>query len=122
MTKLTTAEVAGNIMLMTLINSPNAMKSKALERVLAEIPSGAAARAKICDVKVSVNGVDLDFADFADFVNRQLDTLVTGAARDLVKELLGSRIQDLTDRYDAALRELTFGVEREAIRLLKRAP
>jgi hypothetical protein len=125
MTKLTTAQVGNNVMLMTLVSSPKAEKSEALERIMANNPVGFKEHDEVYDVRVSINGIDLEFKDFAEEVNRQLDTLLAEAARDLVKELIGTRIQDLTERYDAALLELTDAVESEAARLLgagKRAP
>lgn len=102
MTTLTTRQVTEHPFLLTLLSSKRARKrSKLLDLVMAAAatrPDGE----KTYDVKVSVNGIDLDFTDFTDNVVNQLDEMLMRAARKLLDEQFTDRFREVSEKlYDA---------------------
>ena len=89
MTKLSTREVTDSVMLMNMIGATRNDGSKTFERILATVrerqernPSDS----QPYDVEVKVNGIEVDFRDFAQSCVDQLDGMVLRAAKELLAE------------------------------------
>jgi hypothetical protein len=123
--KLTTREVTDSRLLMIMIASQRGEKSRTAERV---VQTGEAElRAKgsdmpVYDVRVTINGVELDFRDFAAEVQRQLDDMVTREAGELLKQTVGGKLDDLVADAHESLRRLNEGVQKKAAEMLGYSP
>ena len=121
-TKLTTHEVADSLLLMTMIASTRGGKSRTAERIVktaeADLRSNNSADAPVYDVRVSINGVELDFRDFAEEVQRQLDDMVMREAGELLKQTVGDKLNDLINDTHTSLKHLHEGVKQKAVELL----
>lgn len=114
-TKLTPRQAMDHPFLITLLSGSRAKRGKAFERVMDTLH--AQGPGHTYDVEVSVNGVALDFADFTDEVQRQLDEMVMRAARKLFDEQFADRFQEIAEQTYAAERaakDLRNALEAEA--------
>lgn len=121
-TKLTTSEVTNSRLLMSMIAGKPGEKSRTAERVVqtvdAELREKGSVDLPIYDVRVSINGIELDFRDFTDEVTRQLDTLVMREAGELLKRTVGNQLDDLLRATYESLHRLNEGVQKKATELL----
>ncbi len=121
-TKLTTREVTDSKLIMIMIAGKRGEKSRTAERVVqtveAELREKGDADLPVYDVRVSINGIELDFRDFADEVTRQLDDMVTREAGELLKKTVGDKLDDLIYEAHQSLERLNEGVQKKAAELL----
>lgn len=121
-TKLTTREVTDSKLIMIMIAGRRGEKSRTAERVVqtvdAELREKGSADLPVYDVRVSINGIELDFRDFADEVTRQLDDMVTREAGELLKKTVGDKLDDLIYEAHQSLERLNEGVQKKAAELL----
>lgn len=120
-TKLTTREVTDSRLIMIMIAGKRGEKSRTAERVVQTVEAELREKNEdmpVYDVRVSINGIELDFRDFADEVQRQLDDMVTREAGELLKQTVGDKLDELI--YDAheSLRRLNEGVQKKAAEML----
>lgn len=121
MAKLSTREFTNSVMLMTMVSAPNAERSKILERILETARRDGGIKTedqKVYDVRITVNGIELDFEEFAKHANEQIDELVVEAAGDIVRGTLDPKFVDIQNRVETALGELAEVAEGEVRRLL----
>lgn len=111
--KLTAREVADSVMLMTMI-APHKDKM----RLAASALKGGSTEALVYDVRVSVNGIELDFREFAAEIQRQLDDMVRHEAGELVKQVIGRRLDDMVEDSYETLRLFNEGLQKKAYELL----
>lgn len=114
MTKLTNREFTDNIMLMCLVSGDFAGHSNALERILASKPEGPD---RTYNVEIKIDGVEVDFRDFAALVHRQLDDMTMRAARDLIDERIKSHVTSVSDALcdiERQAKDLAIAIEAEA--------
>ena len=119
--KLTTREVTDSRLLMIMIASRRGEKSRTAERVVQTVEAELRdknAETPVYDVRVSINGIELDFRDFAAEVERQLDDMVTREAGVLLKQAVGDKLDDLIADAHEALQRLNDGVQKKASELL----
>lgn len=119
--KLSTREVTDSRLLMIMIASKRSEKSRTSERVLRTVEAELRdknADAPVYDVRVSINGIELDFRDFAAEVQRQLDDMVTREAGELLKQTVGDKLDALVADAHASLQRLNEGVQTKAAELL----
>ena len=120
--KLSTREVTDSRLLMIMIASNrSSATSRTVDRVVQTVEAGLreqSADTPVYDVRVSINGIELDFRDFAVEVQRQLDDMVTHEAGELLKQTVGDKLDELI--YDAreSLKRLNEGVQKKAAELL----
>lgn len=67
---------------------------------------------------MSINGIELDFRDFATEVQRQLDDMVTREAGELLKQTVGDKLDALVADTHESLLRLNEGVQTKAAELL----
>ena len=120
--KLTTREVTDSRLLMIMIaaGKPSG-KSRTVERVVKTVEAelhGKNAELPVYDVRVSINGIDLDFRDFAAEVQRQLDDMVMHQAGELLKQTVGDKLDLLAADAHESLQRLNEGVQKRAADLL----
>jgi len=113
--KLTTREVADSLLLISMI--ANNKEGRAGERIR-ETVKGLPAGTPVYDVRVSINEIDLDFHDFAGEVQRQLVDMVRREAGELLKQTVGSKMDDLIASTHETLQRLNEGVQQKAADLL----
>ena len=119
--KLTTREVTDSRLLMIMIASRRGEKSRTAERVVQTVEAELRdknAETPVYDVRVSINGIELDFRDFAAEVQRQLDDMVTREAGVLLKQTVGDKLDDLIAEAHESLQRLNEGVQKKASELL----
>ncbi len=102
-TKLTARQAVDHPFLMTLLSGSRAQRGKLFERVM-ETVAQQPQEERTYEVEVRVNGVELDFADFTDEVQRQFDEMVMRAARKLLDEQFADRFSEISDQCYAAER------------------
>lgn len=120
-TKLTTREVTDSRLIMIMIAGKRGEKSRTAERVMQTVETELrekGADMPIYDVRVSINGIELDFRDFADEVQRQLDDMVMRAAGDLLKQTVGTKLDDLIAEAHDSLERLNDGIQKKATEML----
>lgn len=121
-TKLTTREVTDSKLIMIMIAGKRGEKSHTAARVVqtveAELREKGDADLPVYDVRVSINGIELDFRDFADEVTRQLDDMVMREAGELLKKTVGDKLDDLIYEAHQSLERLNEGVQKKAAELL----
>jgi hypothetical protein len=119
--KLSTREVTDSRLLMIMIASRRGEKSRTAERVVQTVEAELRdknAETPVYDVRVSINGIELDFRDFAAEVQRQLDDMVTREAGVLLKQTVGDKLDDLIAEAHESLQRLNEGVQKKASELL----
>lgn len=119
--KLTTREVTDSVMLMTMIASNRGEKGRTVERVVQTVEAKLRETGEdmpVYDVRVSINGIDLDFRDFVDLVQRQLDDMVKREAGELLKQTVGDKLDELIFDAHESLRRLNEGIQKKAAELL----
>lgn len=121
-TKLTTREVTDSRLLMFMIAGDRGEKSRTAERVVqtveAEMRAKGDADAPIYDVRLSINGIDLDFRDFSAEVQRQLDDMVMREAGELLKQTISDKLDTLIESTHEALLQLNEGIQKKATEML----
>lgn len=119
--KLTTREVTDSHLLMFMIAGSRGEKSRTAERLVQTVEAelrDKGADTPVYDVRVSINGIDLNFRDFITEIQRQLDDMVMRAAGDLLKQTVGDKLDDLIGEATRALRRLNEGVQKKAAEML----
>lgn len=124
--KLSTRELTDSRMLMIMISAGPSHGSKTVERVLATVDEELKAKKNepggehlpVYDVRVSVNGVELDFREFTAEVTRQLDDMVMREAGKLLKDLIGDKLGTLIEDAYQNLEKLNRGIRQKATELL----
>lgn len=99
-TKLTTDQFTANAILMNLISTPNAEQAKLCQRICAT------RTAKNVDeyvVELKINGIEVDWSEFAIVLGSSLDEMVIEAARELIRKDM--RIDDLLDKANRLAEE-----------------
>lgn len=119
--KLTTREVADSRLLMIMIAACGGTNNRTVERVIQTVSAELRSKSMdtpVYDVRVSINGIELDFRDFAVEVQRQLDDMVMREAGELLKQAVEDKLGDLiTDAHDA-LQRLNEGIQKKATEML----
>ena len=124
-TKLTTREVTDSRLIMIMIAGKRGEKSRTAKRVVQTVEAELRAKNEdmpVYDVRVSINGIELDFRDFTDEVQRHLDDMVMREAGELLKQTVGGKLDELIVDVHASLERLTEGVQKKAADLLGYTP
>lgn len=121
--KLTTREVTDSRMLMIMISQRPGEQAfgRTVERITRTVETELKAAGRdmpVYDVRVSINGVDLDFRDFASEVQRQLDDMVMREAGELLKQIVSDKLDDLMHEAHESITRLNDGVRKKAAELL----
>jgi hypothetical protein len=114
--KLNPRQAVDHLFLVTLLSGSRAKRGQLFEKVM-ETFKAQPGLEHIYEVKVSVNGVEMDFQDFTDEVQRQLDAMVMVAARKVVDEQFADRFREIGAQiHDAeqAAKDLCNAVEAKA--------
>lgn len=108
---------------MTLVSSPGAEKSNVLQRIIdsggIDQNKGHTPNTPAYDVRVTINGIEVEFKDFAEEVNRQLDSLVSEKASEMIREIGFGQLDDIRERIQSQLENLADEVKNRVDDLLK---
>lgn len=118
--KLTTREVVDSRMLMNMIGAGGRDTARRIAESVEKPKSGYDPKSEhdpVYDVRVSINGIDLDFRDFAAEIQRQLNTLILDRATKLLDQVIGDRIGQLIEQTTASIQDLNLGIQRKAAEL-----
>lgn len=118
--KLTTREVTDSRLLMIMIASCGGANSRTAERVVQTVEAELRDNpdTPVYDVRVSINGIELDFRDFAMEVQRQLDDMVMREAGELLKQTVEDKLNGVLSDAHASLQRLNEGIRERAVEML----
>ena len=119
--KLTTREVTDSRLLMIMIANCGGKNSRTAERVVQTVDAelrGQSADMPVYDVRVNINGIELDFRDFAAEVQRQLDDMVMREAGELLKQTVDDKLGNLIADTHDSLQRLNEGIQKRAAEML----
>lgn len=106
---------------MIMIAACGGKNSRTADRVVQTVDAELRSKGEdmpVYDVRVSINGIELDFRDFAAEVQRQLDDMVVREAGELLKQTVDDKLGNLiTDTHDA-LQRLNEGIQKRAAEML----
>lgn len=98
-TPLNTQQALDHLFLLTLLTGRKADGGKLFNQVMTTLDGQSE---KTYHVEVRVNGIELDFNDFTDKVNEQLEELIMNAARKLLDAQFADRFREISSHiYDA---------------------
>lgn len=113
--KLTGREIAASKMLITMLTRKSAEGTTKGEEVRATVAASATSPSTpIYDVRVSINGVELDFHAFEAEIDRQFKDIVQRAAGELLKQTLGDKMDSLMEDVCNTLQVLNKSVQEKA--------
>lgn len=116
-TKLSTRQFTDSVMMMELVSGLKAKRGKVFERLMATRPQGGDENTKSYEIEIKVNGIEVDFEDFTNAVNRQLDEMVMRAARSIIEDSVQERVRAVSDamyEIEQKSKDLAIAIECQA--------